>query len=303
MNYKITHTTTYEYADTVAVCHNEARLKPLNTFYQQCLASEIIIDPPPSDYHERVDFFGNRVAYFSIHDAHKILKVSAVSSVNTLSEQRDLDSYNTLEWEKVVAVFEEQRDDDTLDAQQYRLNSPLVIANQEMAQYAERSFLEGRLIIDAVQDLMERIHRDFTYDPHFTSIATPLLDVLKHRRGVCQDFAHLAIGCIRSMGLAARYVSGYIETMPPEGQERLVGADASHAWFSVYVPKMGWIDFDPTNNLLAFDKHVVVAIGRDYQDVTPLKGVIFGGGKHKLDVSVDVANIDAAPAEPVSGKA
>ena len=303
MNYKITHTTTYEYADTVAVCHNEARLKPLNTFYQQCLTSEIVIDPPPSDYHERVDFFGNRVAYFSIHSAHKVLKVSAVSNVNTLSEQRDLDSYNSLEWEKVVAVFKEQRDDDTLDAQQYRLNSPLVIANQEMVQYAERSFLEGRLIIDAVQDLMERIHRDFTYDPHFTTIATPLLDVLKHRRGVCQDFAHLAIGCIRSMGLAARYVSGYIETMPPEGQERLVGADASHAWFSVYVPKMGWIDFDPTNNQMPFDKHIVVAIGRDYQDVTPLKGVIFGGGKHKLDVSVDVANIDATPAESVSGNA
>jgi transglutaminase-like putative cysteine protease len=162
-----------------------------------------------------------------------------------------------------------------------------------MARYAERSFLDERLILDAVQDLMERIHRDFTYDPHSTTIATPLLDVLKHRRGVCQDFAHLAIGCLRSMGLAARYVSGYIETTPPKGQERLVGADASHAWFSVYVPNMGWVDFDPTNNQMPMDKHITVATGRDYHDVTPLKGVIFGGGKHKLDVSVDVVNTDA----------
>lgn len=300
MNYKITHTTTYQYAEPVTVCHNEARLKPLNTFYQQCLATEIVIDPPPSDYHERTDFFGNPVTYFAIHTNHKTLKVSSISTVKTLSEPRNLDSYNTLEWEEVVAYFSEQRDDDTLDAQQYRLNSPLVVVNQEMVNYAERSFLEGRLIIDAVQDLMERIHRDFTYDPHFTTIATPLLDVLKHRRGVCQDFAHLAIGCLRSMGLAARYVSGYIETTPPEGQERLVGADASHAWFSVYVPKMGWIDFDPTNNQMPMDKHITVAFGRDFHDVTPLKGVIFGGGKHKLKVSVDVANMDLEAKQPAA---
>lgn len=298
MEYKVTHTTTYQYSGVVTVCHNEARLKPLNTFYQQCLASDIVIDPPPSDYHERIDFFGNPVAYFAIHTTHQTLSVSSVSTVKTLSEPRNLDSYNSMQWEDVVTFFSEQPDDDTIDAQQYRLNSPLVIANQEMMSYAERSFLEGRLIIDAVLDLMERIHRDFTYDPHFTTIATPLLDVLKHRRGVCQDFAHLAIGCLRSMGLAARYVSGYIETTPPAGQERLVGADASHAWFSVYVPKMGWIDFDPTNNQMPMDKHITVAIGRDFHDVTPLKGVIFGGGKHKLKVSVDVASIDTGSVKP-----
>ena len=237
---------------------------------------------------------------FSIFVFGDTLKVSSISTIKTLSEPRNLDSYNTLKWEEVVAYFSDQRDDDTLDAQQYRLNSPQVVINQEMMNYAERSFLEGRLIIDAVLDLMERIHRDFTYDPHFTTIATPLLDVLKHRRGVCQDFAHLAIGCLRSMGLAARYVSGYIETTPPEGQKRLVGADASHAWFSVYVPKMGWIDFDPTNNQMPMDKHITVAIGRDFHDVTPLKGVIFGGGKHKLKVSVDVANMDLEAEQPTA---
>ena len=292
MNYQVTHTTTYKYSDTVSLCHNEARLKPVNTVSQQCLDSQITVDPPPSDFHERTDFFGNSVAYFSIHNNHNTLRVTSVSNVNTSSGHRDLDSYNTMDWESVASHLAGQRDDATLDAKQYTLNSPLIIANQEMAGYAERSFLEGRLILDAVQDLMERIHRDFTYDPHFSNIATPLLDVLKERRGVCQDFAHLAIGGIRSMGLAARYVSGYLETLPPEGKEKLIGADASHAWFSVYIPNMGWIDFDPTNNQMPMDQHITVAIGRDYHDVTPLKGVIFGGGKHILDVSVDVRKIE-----------
>ena len=293
MNYKITHITTYNYSEPVGLCHNEARLKPVNTYYQQCTAAEILIEPSPSDFQERKDFFGNQVTYFSIHNKHTSLRVTAVSSVTTTSESRNMDNADMLSWEQVVKTLVKDRDDDILDAQQYKLNSPMIVANQEMIGYAERSFLEGRPIVDAVLDLMERIHRDFTYDPHFTTIATPLLEVLKHRRGVCQDFAHLAIGCIRSMGLAARYVSGYIETLPPEGQPRLIGADASHAWFSVYVPNTGWIDFDPTNNQMPMDKHITVAVGRDYHDVTPLKGVIFGGGKHKLDVSVDVANIDS----------
>lgn len=294
MKYKVTHITTYNYSKSVGLCHNEARLKPVNTHYQQCLNSNITVDPAPSDFHERVDFFGNRVAYFSIHKNHTTLRVTSVSDVDTSSEPRNADTYNTLPWENVATYITSHRDDDTLDARQYTLNSPFIIANQELQEYAERSFLDGRLIVDAVQDLMERIHRDFTYDPHFSNIATPLLDVLKERRGVCQDFAHLAIGCIRSMGLAARYVSGYIETLPPKGQPKLIGADASHAWFSVYVPKLGWVDFDPTNNQMPMDKHITVAIGRDYNDVTPLKGVIFGGGTHKLNVSVDVRQIETA---------
>ncbi|MGD8567957.1 MAG: transglutaminase family protein [Gammaproteobacteria bacterium] len=297
MNYKITHTTTYQYSKPVSVCHNEARFKPLSTFYQRCLESQVIIDPPPADYRERTDFFGNQVAYFAIQEAHRTLRVTAVSTVKTLPEGRDPGSYSNLTWQHIAQSLIDGRDGDILDARQYKLNSPLIIVNQELASYAERSFLSHSLIVDAVQDLMERIHRDFTYDPHFTTIATPILEVLKHRRGVCQDFAHLAIACIRSMGLAARYVSGYIETRPPKGQQRLIGADASHAWFSVYVPKMGWIDFDPTNNQMPMDRHVTVAVGRDYRDVTPLKGIIFGGGKHKLDVAVDVENMDAASTE------
>ena len=138
---------------------------------------------------------------------------------------------------------------------------------------------------------MGRIFREFEYDPHFTTVATPLSEVLAHRKGVCQDFAHLAISCLRGLGLAARYVSGYLETLPPPGQPKLQGADASHAWFSVFIPEMGWIDFDPTNNQMPMDKHVTVAIGRDYSDVTPLKGIIFGGGNHELEVSVDMTNL------------
>jgi transglutaminase-like putative cysteine protease len=221
--------------------------------------------------------------------------VNATSTVSTEPIGKDFENFNKMTWEQVKDWSKNHRDDNTLDAQQYKFNSPLVVKNQELEMYAERSFLKDRLIVDAVQDLMDRIHRDFTYDPHFTTIATPLLKVLKHRRGVCQDFAHLAIGCLRSIGLASRYVSGYIETKPPEGQKRLVGADASHAWFSVYVPEMGWIDFDPTNNQMPTDQHITVAIGRDFHDVTPLKGVIFGGGEHKLKVSVDVENIDTTP--------
>jgi transglutaminase-like putative cysteine protease len=154
------------------------------------------------------------------------------------------------------------------------------------------SFSAGRPLLEAVHDLMRRIHRDFTYDPHFSSIATPLQQVLAHRRGVCQDFAHLAIACLRSQGLAARYVSGYLETLPPPGGEKLVGADASHAWFGVYVPYQGWVDFDPTNDQVLADRHITAAWGRDYADVAPLKGVLFGGGsEHRLTVEVDVERL------------
>jgi len=176
--------------------------------------------------------------------------------VQTSVEEKNIDAYNTMTWEDVAANLSQQTDEQSLDAQQYKLNSPLIVANQDLLEYAERSFPGGRLIVDAVHDLMERIHRDF---------------------------------------LAASYVSGYIETLPPEGQEKLIGADASHAWFSVYIPNMGWIDFDPTNNQMPMDKHITVAIGRDYHDVTPLKGVIFGGGKHELEVSVDVRKVENAP--------
>jgi transglutaminase-like putative cysteine protease len=195
-------------------------------------------------------------------------------------------------WESAQWLLDIDRQPGSRHARQYRSPSRLVPASPDLADYALPSFGPGRPIVDAVVDLASRIHRDFIYEPGFTSVTTPLLDVLAYRRGVCQDFAHLAVGCVRSMGLAARYVSGYIETIPPEGHERLVGADASHAWFSVYVPGWGWVDVDPTNDQVVSDSYVTTAWGRDYWDVSPLRGSVEGGGtSHTMDVAVDVTRL------------
>jgi len=288
MNYRIIHITEYEYSGMVGLCHNEARLKPRALPHQTCLKSNVVVTPMPVDYLERTDFFGNTVSYFSVQQSHKKLTITATSEVS-ISPERDLfDSGNNQTWEEVVKFIREDRTGDFLDVLQYTIDSPMVESTDELLEYALKSFKPGALLIDAVNDLMRRIYHDFTYDPEFTTIATPLSEVLEHKRGVCQDFAHLAIACIRSMGLAARYVSGYIETLPPPGKEKLVGTDASHAWFSVFFPETGWLDFDPTNNQMPMDKHITVAWGRDFDDVTPLKGIAFGGGQHRLSVSVDV---------------
>ena len=163
--------------------------------------------------------------------------------------------------------------------------------NPTFNEYAYDSFAPGRPFLDAVQDLTHRIYQDFTYDPHFTTVITPLSEVFEHRRGVCQDFAHFALACLRGMGLAARYVSGYLETLPPPGQPKLQGADASHAWLSVYLPEQGWFDFDPTNDQPRTEQYITIGWGRDYGDITPVKGILYGGGDHKLEVSVDVERI------------
>lgn len=290
MNYLVEHKTIYEYAEPVSVCHNEARLRPRNFERQQCTLSKLEINPKPSDIRQREDFFGNRVTYFAIDQPHTVLSVISTSEVDVGASVNNVKT-NTTVWNEVVRRLRSDLQEDILEARQYTLNSPMVMRSRELQAYAERSFPEGRPVVEAVYDLMERIHRDFTYDPHFTTLATPLSEVLKHRRGVCQDFAHLAIGCLRTQGLAAKYISGYLETLPPPGQEKLVGADASHAWFSVYVPDTGWLDFDPTNNQMPMDQHITLGWGRDYSDVTPLKGVIFGGGKHDLKVQVNVQNL------------
>ncbi|MGR9053448.1 MAG: transglutaminase-like domain-containing protein, partial [Gammaproteobacteria bacterium] len=201
-------------------------------------------------------------------------------------------------WEQVRELLQAQRsagqeeNPDVLEAKQFVLDSPMVSAAPELAEYAKPSFTPNRPLCEVVQNLMERIFTDFTYDPTFTTIATPLSEVLAHRRGVCQDFAHLAIGCLRSYGLAARYVSGYVESIAPQGKEKIIGGDASHAWFAVFEPINGWLEFDPTNNKMPLDQHITLAWGRDYSDVTPLKGIAYGGGQHSLVVSVDVRRLD-----------
>lgn len=295
MRYQISHTTEYEYQRPVASCHNEIHLIPRNFMCQECYSHQIYIDPPPNDYRERTDFFGNTVASFSIQQPHHRLTVTAQSEVMVAAEKNQLDFYQDVVWESVCERLHTDDKPVNLEARQYLLDSPLVSGSAELAQYAAPSFSKGRYLMEAVHDLMQRIHHDFAYDPNFSTVSTPLQEVLQHRRGVCQDFAHLAIGCLRSQGIPARYVSGYVETLPPPGQARLIGADASHAWFSVYMHEVGWLDFDPTNNQMPMDRHITLAWGRDYSDVTPLKGVIFGGGDHDVNVSVDVYNLDLGP--------
>lgn len=293
MNYRVTHSTRYSYSKPVGVCWNEARLLPRETLLQKCLSSSLHIEPAPTDIRERQDFFGNRISHFSIQNPHEQLLVTAISEVSVTPSANHLNAGDQCSWESVQSRIAASRSRESLEAQPFLHDSPFVEGSRQMTEYARPSFTAGRPLTDAVSDLMERIYRDFTYDPGFTTIATPLAEVMTTRRGVCQDFAHLGIGCLRAMGLAARYVSGYIETVPPPGQERLVGADASHAWFSVYSPTVGWLDFDPTNNQRPVEQHVTVAWGRDFSDVSPLRGVALGGGKHKVSVSVDVARIPA----------
>jgi transglutaminase-like putative cysteine protease len=294
MHYRITHATRYEYTDKVGLSYNEARLMPRHCPNQQVISSTLHIEPYAADFRIREDFFGNSVAYFSIQQPHQTFTVTAVSEVQLTENSAQLDFYQGFAWETVREMLLQQHSSllkqsaELLEVRQYTLDSPLITTSAQLAEYAQPSFTLGRSITDAVNDLMQRIYHDFTFDPDFTTLATPLTTVLEHKRGVCQDFAHLAIGCLRSQGLAARYVSGYIETIAAPGEEKLIGADASHAWFSVYIPEQGWLDFDPTNNLLPNTQHITLGWGRDYGDITPLKGVIFGGQNHELEVSVQV---------------
>lgn len=291
MKFRVTHTTEFVYEAVIGLCYNEVRCLPRDLPYQKVLSAELCIDPAPEDHYERYDYFGNRTAYLSIQNPHEKLIVSASSLVET-SPPPAPDFASDLPWETAVERLRSDRSLDVVQAVQFVLDSPSIIINDLLLDYAKPSFPVGRPLVEAVDDLMQRIFHEFKYDPEFSTIATPLKDVLEHRSGVCQDFAHLAIGCLRSLGLAARYVSGYIETQPPPGKERLVGADASHAWFAVFLPGFGWLDFDPTNNKRPAEQHITVAWGRDFGDVTPLKGVAFGSGEHELKVAVDVLAVD-----------
>ncbi|MCY3743226.1 MAG: transglutaminase family protein [Candidatus Poribacteria bacterium] len=291
MNYKIIHKTEYSYTHPVSLCYNEARLTPRNYAYQHCSDSQFTVEPEPRECRERQDFFGNTVYYFTIQQPHNQLTVTVTSRVDVRSGEMQLNFAEHLAWEDIRQQLQTDQDPETLEIRQYILNSPMIPAMSELRAYAEQSFTSGRPLLEAVEDLSTRLYTDFIYDPDFTTIATPLADVLKYRRGVCQDFAHLGIGCLRALGFAARYVSGYIETEPLPGKKPLSGADESHAWFSVYLPQLGWVDFDPTNNQMPADQHITVAWGRDYTDVTPLKGVVFGSGTHELSVSVDCKRV------------
>jgi transglutaminase-like putative cysteine protease len=292
MKYRVTHTTEFRYEARVGLCYNLARIRPRILPHQQVSAATLRIDPLPHDHSADIDYFGNRTDYFSIQQPHDQLVVTATSEVHVaLPESGLFDRMDGTPWESVREQLRGDRSPAGIEALHFTLESPMVSVDRLLTDYAQPSFPAGRPLDEAVHDLMSRIYRDFKYDPEFSSIATPLKAVLEHRRGVCQDFAHLAIGCLRSQGLAARYVSGYIETDPPPGKEKLVGTDASHAWFAVFHPGTGWLDFDPTNNQRPRERHITVAWGRDYTDVTPIRGVAYGGGEHELKVSVDVKRL------------
>ncbi len=287
MIYRVRHATTYAYADLVSVCHNELRLRPRDCRHQICTFHELALLPEPLAVSHWVDFFGNPVTFFTLQEPHRALTMTANSTVEVTSVDTPPPTA-TPAWESVRDRLRGDRSVAGLDAYQYVFDSPYIPTSPPLLSYAPASFTFGRSWLDAVCDLTRRIHTDFTYAPKATSVNTPLSDVLRDRRGVCQDFAHLQIACLRALGLAARYVSGYLVMQPSLGHAPLVGAQASHAWVSVYCPERGWIDVDPTNNMLPSDRHITMAIGRDYGDVSPIKGVFLGGGEHTLEVAVDV---------------
>jgi transglutaminase-like putative cysteine protease len=276
------HTTRFEYSEPVPVSHHVARLSPRTLPYQQCLQHDLQIQPAPSVVRAHVDYFGNPMTVFFIEGAHRQLIVRASSRL-AIGPRPVLDPSVTPPWETA-----RHHDRLPLEAIECLLDSATIGASDVLGAYAHPSFPRARPLLEAVADLTRRIHEDFTFDPEATTVGTPLADVFRLRRGVCQDFARLEIACLRSLGLPARYVSGYLETVPLPGMPRLEGADASHAWLAVYCPGIGWIDVDPTNNLLPSTAHVTLAWGRDYADVSPIRGVILGGGDHSLHVSVDM---------------
>jgi transglutaminase-like putative cysteine protease len=287
MIYKIVHRTTYKYKYPVSVGNHVACLKPRSFLRHRLERCELNIQPTPATITERTDYFGNTLYFFTVQEPHTELVVEARSEGVMENEVTALPP-EALPWEEVVRLLPEDHSPEGLEAYQFRFESPRIPLRSEFAAYALQSFTPRRPLRDGLLDLTERIHKDFRFDSGVTTARTPTEQVFRKRRGVCQDFAHLQIACLRSLNLSARYVSGYLRTYPPPGQPRLVGADASHAWVSAYCPGTGWLDLDPTNNLVPSNGHVTLAWGRDYGDVSPLHGLILGGGVHALNVSVDM---------------
>lgn len=287
VTYKITHTTKYKYSDAVPVCHNVVHLAPRELPYQSCQDFSLLLNPAPPYRQRRVDYFGNLVDYFSIHVAHQGLTVTAHSLVR-LSDKPDVTASDSLPWEDVAQQVARDMSPNGLGVRQFVYASPYIHDEPAIGDYVRESFWSGRPIIEAASDLNSRIHRDFRYDPKATTLNTSVSEVFRDRAGVCQDFAHFEIACLRSLGLPARYVSGYLRTVPPPGKPRLVGADASHAWLALWCGPAGWLDLDPTNNVAPQTDHVTIAWGRDYGDVCPIQGVVIGGGHHVMSVAVDM---------------
>lgn len=287
--YRVRHETLYEYAEPVATSHNEVHLLPRRLPRQSLEHLELRCDPQPETVVWHPDYFGNDVVFFALGEPHERLAIRCESRVEVTPRPPLVSSSPA--WETVAARVREDRDPAWLEAFEFTFASPYVPISETLAAYARPSFPTGRPLADGVLDLMHRIHAEFRYDPAATALATPVEDALRERHGVCQDYAQVMIGCLRSLGLPARYVSGYLRSAPAKADaagEPLVGAEASHAWVSAYCPANGWIDVDPTNDLVPSDAHVVLGWGRDYEDVSPVKGVTLGGGEHRMTVTVEV---------------
>ncbi|WP_405604980.1 transglutaminase domain-containing protein [Polaribacter sp. Asnod1-A03] len=292
MLFKVIHITAYDYDEAITHCHNIANLKPIEFLGQKLVDYSLEISPLPSYLEEGKDFFKNTICRFSIDQPHKKLIVNSTSIIErNFNLQPDI--YTSLICKKTTVqdVINELKKgtEEMLSVHEFTLDSYFIKnISPKIKEYAEVSLQPDRNVFEATNELMQRIFKDFTFDSQFSTIATPLEEVMKAKKGVCQDFAQIGIACLRSVGLPARYVSGYIETLPPPGKEKLVGTDASHAWFSVYIPQFGWVDFDPTNDQIPKNQHIITSYGRDYFDVPPLKGVLYGSGNSKMKVSVDI---------------
>jgi transglutaminase-like putative cysteine protease len=285
--YRVTHVTDYKYSDDVSVSYGRAHLLPRSMPGQVVLASEIEVEPGADELRNHVDFYGNASTYYTVRRPHRELRITAVSDVQVTRPVPAVTELDQLSWESVRDALIHD-----VDSREFVLPSPLVSESGAVREFAGRTFTPGRPLGAALLDLIGRIHDEFEYVAGSTTVKTTLDEFLTGHQGVCQDFAHLAAGCLRSVGLPARYVSGYLETFPPPGQPKLQGVDASHAWTSVLLPTLEWIDIDPTNNQFVDSRYVVAGWGRDYSDVPPLKGVILTHAKKStMSVSVDVARV------------
>ena len=288
MHYRIRHQTVYEYETTASVSHNVLYLHPLETATQQVHRHRITIHPAPKSRAKRRDALGNRYEVIAVEIPHRTLKIVSDSEV-TVSAPLEVDADATPPWEAVQAMARTPTNLAALEASAFSFESPLVPYWDPLGEFARSCFRSNVPVLRGARDLMSLVYREFIYDPTSTTVTTAVPAVFEQRRGVCQDFAHVMLSALRTIGLPGRYVSGYLETLPPPGKPRLIGVDASHAWVSVFTGEAtGWVDLDPTNNLCPSTRHVTLATGRDYQDVTPVRGVVLGGGAHTLTVSVDV---------------
>ena len=297
MKYRVRHLTEYHYPAPVTLCYNMAHLFPRDTPHQRCLGRRVVITPAPAYQSEGVDYYGNPTLYFSLQAPHQILTIEIEAHFDIAASNADwLLANDIVTCGALRRMVREAATPELRMVQEYVLDSSLIQRAEALADFAADLFADDVGVIHAARALTHRIFSEFTFDPVATDVSTSPAEVLQQKRGVCQDFAHLAIACLRSLGLPARYMSGSIETMPPPGPEKFVGADASHAWFAIFVPGAGWIEFDPTNDLMPDGQHIVLAWGRDYADITPLQGVIFGGGGNQfLQVSVDVQRLENPP--------